>query len=55
VAPSTEPVAHYTFDEFFQQRTTQLGLLAARWLSAPAHASVQTRTARIVVAKRPVR
>jgi hypothetical protein len=55
VAPSTETVAQFTFDEFFQQRTTQLGLLAARWLSAPAHVSVQTRTARIALAKRPAR
>ena len=54
-APSTETVVRFTFDEFLRQRTAQIGLLASRWLSAPAHASVQTRTVRTAAAKRLAR
>ena len=54
-SPSAEAVSRYTFDEFLRQRTAQLGLMASRWLSAPAHANVQTRTARRFAAKRAAR
>jgi|SRR5690242_1245038 len=56
VSPSTEvSVPRFAFDEFLRQRTAQIGLLASRWLSAPAHASVQTRTVRTAAAKRLAR